>query len=236
MPVRIKSQTSLVAALLLFAGMVMMAMASGPIYGFGKDGPVPSGVWIVAALFAPLGLLLAFFGARQLLQRARFGGWTLECPEGGGQLGQPLVVTLMPPRVVTPTTDVECSMVCFHSSSVRSSTQPGAGRASGKMFDHTWLLDAGTIHPDVGLPITLDLPAFGFPSTRGRQATVEWKLSVTTSADGRTHRMEFELPVQAGAAPPGDAAESIEERAERLARAREYRRTLDAGRPPRPSP
>ena len=206
----------------------MIAMASGLIYGFGKDGPVPPGVWIVGALFAPLGLLLAVFGARHLLQRARFGGWTLECPEGGGRLGQPLGVTLMPPRVVTPSTDVECTLVCFHSSGVASSTQPGAGRASGKMFDHTWSLRAGTVHPDIGLPITLDLPAFGFPSTRGRQGTVEWKLSVTTSADGLTHRMEFELPVQAGAAPGDDAAESIEERAERLTRAREV--PTDAGR------
>jgi hypothetical protein len=232
--VRIESQTSRVAALLLLAGVVMLAMASGLIYGFRRDGPVPAGVWIVAALLAPLGLLFAVSSVRQLLQRARFGAWTLECPEGGGRLGLPLVVTLMPPRVVAPSTGVECSLVCFHSSGVSRSTHSGTGRATGKMFDHAWTVDAGTMHPDVGLPITVDLPAFGFPSTRGRQGTVEWKLSVTASAEGRTHRMAFELPVQAEAAPGGgDAAESIDERVERLARAREYRRTLDAGRPPR---
>jgi hypothetical protein len=234
--VRIKSQTSLVDALLLVTGVLMIVTAYGLIYGFGKDGSVPPGVWIVAALFSPPGFLLAVFGARQLLQRARFGGWTLECPEGGGRLGQPLVVTLLPPKVVTPSTDVECRLVCFQSSGVPSSTQPGAGRASGRMFDHGWALRAGTMHPGIGLPITLDLPTLGFPSKRGRRGTVEWKLSVTTSADGRTHRMEFELPVQAGASLRDDAAESIEERAERLERAREYRRTLDAGRPQRPSP
>jgi hypothetical protein len=234
--VRIKSQTSLVAGLLLLAGVVMIAMAFGLIYGFGKDGPVPPGVWMVAALLTPLGLLLAISSARQLLLRARFGGWTLECPDGGGRIGQPLVVTLMPPRVVTPSADLACTLVCFHSSGVSSSTRSGAGRASGKMFDHTWAVRAGTVHPETGLPITLDLPAVGFPSTRGRQGTVEWKLSVTTTADGRTHRMEFELPVQAGPSPIDDPAESIEDRSERLARARDYRRSLDAGRPPRPSP
>ena len=105
---RIKSQTTFVAGMLLVLGIVMIAMPVGMIYGTSAEGPVPGGVWI----------------------------------------------------------------------------------------------------PQMGLPITLPLPEFGLGSTRGRKATVEWKLSVKIPDDATTHEMEFEIPINAVGKRPQDAAES----------------------------
>jgi hypothetical protein len=226
---RIKSQTTFVAGMLLFLGVVMLAMPVGMIYGTSNDGPVPAGVWIVAALFAPMGMLIAYLSGKQLVQRMRFGRWEVECPDGGGRLGQPLEVKLVPPQVVNPTGEVACNLVCFRSTGVRSSSQrAGSTRGSAKLFDTSWTLRAATFHPQVGLPITLPLPEFGLESTRGRKATVEWKLSVRIPADGTTHEMEFEIPISEGGKRPQDAAESIDEETERRERADRYRKATQA--------
>ena len=227
---RIKSQTTFVAAMLLFLGVVMIAMPAGMFYGFSKDGPVPGGVWFIAALFGSLGLLFAYLSAKQLVRRFRFGGWEVECPDGGGHLGQPLEVKLVPPQVVTPTGEVEVNLTCIQSTGSRSSSQrSGATRGTATLFDTKWSLRPGTLHPQMGLPLTLPLPEFGLGSTRSRGTNVEWKLSVKVPADGATHDMEFEIPINGVGTRSPDAGEFSEEETERRERAEKYRQAMHAG-------
>ncbi|MET0554676.1 MAG: hypothetical protein ABW221_16670 [Vicinamibacteria bacterium] len=200
---RIRSQTSFVAGMMLLLGVLMCAMPLGMMRAFAADGPVPAGVFVLAALFGVPGVLCVFLSAKALVTRARLGSWELECPAGGIALGGPGLVQLMPPRVVTLTGDVECTLTCIRSMPRRNVRSTGggvhesSGAASGRLFDTSWTVPASRIDPGTGLPITLPMPQSGLASRRGRDGNVEWKLSVTVRVDGTEHALEFEIPVRA---------------------------------------
>jgi hypothetical protein len=197
---RITSQSTAVAGMLLALGLLMVGLPAGLIAAFSADGPVPPGVWALAALVGLPGALIVWFSGRRLVQRVRFGAWSLECPDEGGRLGQPLEATLLPPRVVHPSGEVQCRLVCLHTTGVRSSSPAaGSARASARLVDVPWSLPPVSLDPHSGLRLSLPLPASGLASSRSRTASVEWKLSVTVPVDGATHELEFEIPVRAGA-------------------------------------
>src|SRR5688572_31161210 len=101
--------------MMLLLGALMVAMPAGMMRAFASDGPVPAGVWALAVLFGAPGLLCVFLSAKALVARVRTGPWELECPEGGIELGGPRLVRLMPPRGVTATADVGCTLTCIRS-------------------------------------------------------------------------------------------------------------------------
>jgi hypothetical protein len=204
---RIRSQTSFVAGMMLLLGFVMLAIPAGMIRAFAADGPVPAGVWALAVLFGGPGLLFAGLSVRALVRRGRLGPWELECPDGGIELGEPRLVQLMPPRVVAATGDVECTLTCIRSTPRGGARSTGgvhepAGAGSQRLFDTSWSVPASTSDPKTGLPITLPMPQSGLASRRGREGNVEWKLSVRLAVDGSTHEMEFEIPVRSTVPDP----------------------------------
>jgi hypothetical protein len=197
---RIASQTTLTSGLMLLLGILMLVMPAGMINAFSADGPVPAGVWAIAAIFGPLGLLIAWLSAKRLVTRVRFGRWELECPDGGGTLGVPLEITLLPPQTVTASADVECTLTCFASRPAGARSTSGGhhrptGSSSQTLFDTSWTLRPASVHPRTGVPIVLPLPDYGLLSQRSRARTVEWKFSVRFPAGRTTHEMEFEIPV-----------------------------------------
>jgi len=200
---RIRSQTSFVAAMMLLLGIVMIAIPAGLLRAFAADGAVPTGVWVLTVPFGGLGLLLAWLSTKRLITRWRVGPWELECPDGGVAFGQPQAVQLIPPRIMTPTGDIDCQLTCL-----RSRPRTGAMCTSGgvhqpstatsqRLFDTSWSFPASMLHPRSGVSLTLPMPPFGLASRRGREGAIEWKLSLTVAADGAAHEMEFEIPVRA---------------------------------------
>ena len=205
--VRIRSQTSFVAGMMLLLGILMCAMPLGMMRAFAADGPVPAGVWALAVLFGAPGALCVFLSAKALVARARTGPWELECPAGGIELGAPRLVQLMPPRVVAPKGDVECTLTCIRSTPRQGPASTGgvhdpSGAGSRRLFDTSWSVPASTLDPRSGLPISLPMPQSGMPSRRGRDGNVEWKLSVTIAVDGTEHALEFEIPVRSTVPDP----------------------------------
>jgi hypothetical protein len=198
---RIRSQTPFVAGMMLLLGILMCAMPLGMMRAFAADGPVPAGVWALAALFGVPGALCVFLSAKALVARVRTGPWELECPAGGIELGAPRLVQLMPPTVVVPKGEVECTLTCIRSTPRRHAASTGglhesSGAGSRRLFDTSWSVPWSRLDPGTGLPITLPMPQSGMPSRRGRDGNVEWKLSVTVAVDGTAHALEFEIPVR----------------------------------------
>ena len=205
---RIRSQTSFVAAMMLLLGIVMIGIPAGLLHAFAADGPVPTGVWVLAVPFGGLGLLFAWLSTKRLVSRWRVGPWELECPDSGVAFGQPHSVQLMPPRVMTPTVPLECRLTCLGSRprTGARSTSGGVHQSSQSntrtLFDTSWTFPASTLHPQSGVSMPVPLPPFGLGSRRGRAGAIEWKLSVIVTADGSAHEMEFEIPVAADRLEP----------------------------------
>ena len=191
---RVKSQGPYAASLMLVLGVAMLGMPAAMVIAFSSDGPVPAGVWALAVMFGPIGLLIVYFSAKALLRRIRYGAWELECPDPGVPLGQTSVVTVIPRQAVIPIGEIACALVCFRSTGARREHGRTTSQTS-KMHDHAWSFQGAAFHPRAGLPITLSLPGDGLPSSSERKNHVQWKLSVKVPAEGAIHDMEFEIPV-----------------------------------------
>ncbi len=156
-------------------------------------------LYLVVSPFVLMGSLLAFFGGRHLLRLAWLGSWQLEIPNGGGVLGQPLPATLFPRRAVTPDGELQCRVRC-----VRIQRQGGASSSSSNttaLWESSWTMRAGTIHPKVGLTLNLPLPATGNPTAVDRRSGsgIVWQLNVVIPSPGLSEEPLFDLPIRQSA-------------------------------------
>jgi hypothetical protein len=191
---RIKSHAPSMFAGMAAAGVIALGFIGTYIYLMRQAG---RDVWYLYVLMAPfllVGGLLAFFGVRAVLRLALVGGWQLDLPGEGGVLGRPLEVTLFPRRARVPTGDLTCHVRCIRI--VRGS----AGGRSGvtTLCETTWTTRAGPIHPAIGLPLSLPLPASGQPSQMDRRtgSGIQWQLNVVMPWQGRSEEPVFDLPVR----------------------------------------
>ena len=75
-----------------------------------------------------------------------------------------------------------------------------AGRSDiTTLWDTTWTIRTGTIHPKIGLPLSLPLPETGEPSNIDPRtgAGTQWQLNVVVPTGGFRDESVFELPVRA---------------------------------------
>lgn len=196
---RIKSHALGIYAAMSAAGVFTLSFMGIYVWGMRQEG---RDRWFFYAFITPfvlVGTVLTVFGVRALLRAAWFGRWALDVPAGGGVLGQPLVATLFPTRTRTPSGELTCRL-----RSVRVVSVAGQGRTSGPsdrqtLWETTWTVPAGTIHPRIGLPLTLPLPDAGQPTNVDpRTATgTLWQLDVVVPTGGSTEQAVFDLPVRA---------------------------------------
>ena len=196
---RIKSHAPLMYVGMLMAGVVTLAFMG--IYGYlmrqdGRDG------WLFYAFVSPfvlVGSFLTYFGGRFLLRLAMVGSWQLDVQGRGGEFGRPFDVTLFPSRTRVPSGDMTCHLRCIRIVKL-SSRGSSAGRSDIKtLWETTWTVPAGTIHRNVGLPLTLPLPPSGEPSDIHPRtgAGTQWQLNVVVPTRSFKDESVFDLPVRA---------------------------------------
>jgi len=196
---RIKSHAPLMYAGMTAAGTITVAFMATYIYLMRQAG---RDVWFFYAFVSPfvlVGALLTFFSGRFLLRLALLGSWQLDVPGSGGELGRPFDVTLFPSRTRLPSGELTCHLRC-----VRIVKRAAQGSSSGRsdittLWETTWTVRAGTIHPNIGLPLSLPLPVSGEPShvDRDTGAGTQWQLNVVVPTRGSKDEAVFDLPVRA---------------------------------------
>ncbi len=159
-------------------------------------------VWFVYAFASPLALVgaaLAFFGGRFLLRWARLGSWQLDVPDGGGELGRPFDVTLYPTRTRMLGGELICHLRCIRILKLPSMRSSNGRSDITTLWETSWTTRAGIVHPTIGLPLRLPLPASGEPSDiDGRTgAGTQWQLNVVVPTQGANDELVFDLPVRA---------------------------------------
>lgn len=195
---RIKSHAPWLYAGMTVAGAVTLGVMGTYQYLMrqaGRDG------WLFYAFVTPFvlaGLLLFYFGGRFLVRQARLGSWQLDVPDGGGVFGRPLAVTLLPSRQRVPSGELTCHLRCIRI--VRMAAQRSSSGRSDvtTLWDTTWTMQAGTIHPRLGLPLSLPLPDAGLPTDIDRRtgSGVQWQLNVVVPTRGMQDEAVFDLPVR----------------------------------------
>ena len=196
---RIKSHAPWMYVGMTAAGVITLAMMG--IFGYlmrqqGRDS------WVLYAFLSPfvlMGAFLAYFGGRFLVRLAKTGSWQLDVPGSGGELGRPFDVTLFPSRTRVPSGELTCHLRCIRV--VRLASQgSSSGRADTKtLWETTWTTRAGTIHPNIGLPLSLPLPDSGEPSNMDSRtgSGTQWQLNVVVPTRGFKDESVFDLPVRA---------------------------------------
>jgi hypothetical protein len=205
--VRIRSQTQWLSLGLTVAGIVFLAVGAGMLYVKSlEDAPVPTGMMLLLTPFVLIGAALTFYGSRELIRLARYGGWILEVPDGGGVFAGFVDVTLMPRRrTVTPQGELTCRLRCRHTQVY--SQQPGGLHSTPDrqvdrvehvtLWDKSWIVPPAQIDRRSGLTLRLFVPPdIATTEVNSRDGSgVTWQLNVLVPADGITHEAMFELPV-----------------------------------------
>lgn len=196
---RINSHAPLMYVGMTAAGVITLAFMGIAVYLAQQQG---RDSWVLYAFLSPfvlMGAALTFFGGRFLVRWARIGSWQLDVPAGGGELGRPFLVTLFPSRRRESSGDLTCHLRCIR---IRKLAARGssAGRSDiTTLWETTWTIPAGTIHPNIGVPLTLPLPESGEPTNISPQsgAGTQWQLNVVVPTRGFSDESVFDLPVRA---------------------------------------
>lgn len=178
------------------AGILTLALIGMYFYLMWAAGRASILVYFFVAPFMLMGSLLAFFGGRSFIRLAWLGSWQLEVPDGGGVLGQPLRATLFPRRAVTPSGELQCRLRCIRI--VRHQGRSSSSSNTTTLWHSSWTLQSATIHPTLGLELSLPLPATGNPTEVDRQSGsgVTWQLNVVIPSQGSSEEPVFDLPVR----------------------------------------
>jgi hypothetical protein len=189
------------------------------IWSKSAEGPVPFGIYAIATPFFLIALLLAIWGLRDLVRLLRYGRWQIECPDGGGAFGQPMPVTLLPARTFAPTGELTCRLRCARSYHIRRVGTTGNNLNTVTEWETTWSVRASTIHPRIGLTLTLPVPDQGLGSQRDPTtgAGVAWQLFVHIPAERLSEDVMFEIPIAPTTATISGAAGDIMQEIERRA-------------------
>ncbi len=196
---RIKSHTPQIYLGMTAAGVLTLAFMGIYAYLMRRDG---RDAWYVYAFISPfvlVGAALAFFGGRFLLRWAMLGSWQLDVPGPGGEFGRPFAVTLFPSRTRTPSGELTCHLRCIRIVKLASQGASAGRSSTTTLWETTWTLRAGTIHANIGLPLSLPLPASGEPTNISPQsgAGTQWQLNVVVPTRGFSDESVFDLPVRA---------------------------------------
>jgi len=196
---RIKSHAPLMYVGMTAAGVITLACMGIFTYLMRQQG---RDAWFLYALLSPfvlMGAALAFFGGRFLVRWAMVGSWQLDVPGSGGELGRPFDVTLFPSRTRVPSGELTCHLRCIRVVRL-ASRGSSSGRADTKtLWEATWTIRAGTIHSNIGLPLSLPLPDSGEPSNMDSRtgSGTQWQLNVVVPTRGFKDESVFDLPVRA---------------------------------------
>lgn len=198
---RLRSGTPILYVSFVAASIVTLGLSGTFLFLMWRQDRATVGFTLVIAPFLMMGTLLAFFGVRGLVRLARHGSWHLDVPDEGGRLGAPLRATLLPQREVTPSGEIQCRLRCVRSSRTRVHGTQGrtAGANHDTLWEESWARRTGTIHPRMGLELTLPFPADGQPTFDDQRtgSGIQWQLNVLVPTEGHAHEAMFEIPVRA---------------------------------------
>jgi hypothetical protein len=179
---RIKSHAPLMFLGMTAAGLMTLALVGTYFYLMWAAGRASTLVYVFVSPFMLMGSLLAFFGGRTFLRMA----W----------LGQPLLATLFPRRAVTPTGELQCRLRCIRV--VRRQVGGSTSSDTTTLWQSSWTRQAATIHPTLGVELSLPLPETGQPTAVDRlsgSGTI-WQLNVVIPSQGSSEEPVFDLPVR----------------------------------------
>ncbi len=150
---------------------------------------------MIAFPFFAIGAFLGYGGLRGVLRLLRFGHWRLEIA-GPGALVQPLPVSLFPGRNFTPSGDIRCDLRCLNVAIVN--TGKNQRMETKTLWEMSWTVTSTTIPKDLGLSLTLPLPADGVSTSQasGNGAGVKWQLTVLGPAQALSEEPIFDVPVR----------------------------------------
>ncbi len=190
---RIKSQSSTWAGIFTLVSFIAVAFIGTYVYLMWRQGRATWLVYLITAPFFAMGALLAYGGLRGLLRLLRFGHWNLEIA-GPGAIGRPLQARLLPSRDVTPSGEIRCDLRCLNVTIVSAGKSQ---RMDTKiLWETSWNLTSGTILKDLGLSLSLPLPAGGEATTQGSNgAGVKWQLTVFVPTQALSDEPIFDVPV-----------------------------------------
>jgi len=193
---RIKSHAPLMHLGMAAAGLLTLVLIGTYFYLMWAAGRAAWLVYLFVSPFVLVGTLLAFFGGRSFVRVAWLGSWELEMPDQGGVLGQPLRATLFPRRAVTPAGDLQCRLRCIRI--VRRQIRNSSTSDTTTLWQTSWTVQAATIHPTLGVPLDLPLPATGEPTAIDRRSGsgIVWQLNVVIPTPGSSEEPVFDLLVR----------------------------------------
>ena len=196
---RIKSHAPLMYVGMAAAGVITLIFMGTFGYLMRQQGRDRWFLYVFLSPFVLMGAALAFFGGRFLLRWARLGSWQLDVPGSGGELGRPFEVTLFPSRTRTPSGELTCHLRCIRIVKLASQGSSAGRSSTTTLWETTWTRPAGTIHPNIGVPLSLPLPASGEPTNISPQsgAGTQWQLNVVVPTGGANDEAVFDLPVRA---------------------------------------
>ena len=136
-------------------------------------------------------------GSWDLARLARFGRWHLACPDGGGTFGQPLLVTLLPSRRFVPTGELDCRLRCVRAIATGTPGQRSHRVNTVTEWEARWSMRTSTIHPGIGLAVTVPVPEVGLGTQRDTRTAseVKWQLHVHLPAERLSADVTFEIPI-----------------------------------------
>ena len=190
---RIKSQSSTWAGIFTLVSVLTIGFVGTYVYLMWQQGRATWLVYLITAPFFAVGALLGFGGLRGLLRLLRFGHWHLEIA-GPGAVGRPLQARLLPSRDVTPSGEIRCDLRCLDVTIVSAGKSQRMDTKT--LWETSWTVTSATILKDLGLSLSLSLPAGGKGTTQSANgAGVKWQLTVRVPTQALSDEPIFDVPV-----------------------------------------
>jgi len=190
---QIKSQSSTWAGIFTFASVITIGFIGTYVYLMWQQGRATWLVYLVTAPFFAMGALLGYLGLRGFLRLLRFGHWHLDIA-GPGAVGRPLQARLLPSRDVTPSGEIRCDLRCLNVTIVSAGKSQRMDTKT--LWETSWTVTSATILKDLGLSLSLPLPASGKATTQGANgAGVKWQLTVHVPTQALSDEPIFDVPV-----------------------------------------
>ena len=192
---QIKSQSSTWAGIFILVSVITVAFVGTYVYLMWQAGRATWLVYLITAPFFAVGTLLGYVGLRGLFRFLHFGHWRLEIA-GPGRLGHPLPARLLPGRDFTLSADVRCDLRCLNVIIVN--TGKNQRMETQTLWETSWTVNSASIGKDLGLSLSLPLPAEGAGTTQGSNggAGVKWQLTVLVPTPSLSDELIFDVPVR----------------------------------------
>ena len=207
---RIRSHSGIMWVSFTAAGAVTLGMV-GAFWKLkaAEAGGVPTGLMVFLGVFGFVGLMLLYAGLKGLFGLWRHGTWELECPDGGGVIGQRLPVTIFPAKPMTVDGEVEWRLRCIERQVARFRHRDGTVNTQttgSTLWETGGKTRVATLTPQHGMTVDLQLPDNGKASReQPTGSSIIWQVNVVVPVPGGSSiESVFDVPVRQPAGVSSD--------------------------------